>query len=109
MLKLLAQQQPISDFYLPGQKLGGSAATIGTLVSPLIRNVLVLTVLASVILVVIAGFNFVTSAGDKSKTQQATNMITYGLIGLVLAIAAFTITQIMGKIGGFDLLNPPGL
>ncbi len=106
MTKLLAQVQPLSDIYLPGQKLGGSGATFANLISPLIRDVLILTALASIILVIIAGFNFITSAGDKGKTQQATNMITYGLIGLILAVAAFALTQIIGKIGGFDLLNP---
>ncbi len=104
---LLAQVEPLEKIYLPGEKLGGSSATFGALISPLIRNVLVGTALVSFVVILIAGFNYITSSGDKQRIQTATNMITYGIIGLVIAVAAFAITQIVGRIGGFDFLNPP--
>lgn len=98
--------QPLSDLYTPGEALGGSGATLGNLLSPLIQNALILTALAAFIVTVIAGFNFVASQGDKAKVQQATNMLNYALLGLVLAVSAFVITQIVGRIGGFDFLSP---
>lgn len=106
MSHLLAQLEPLENIYLPGQKLGGSQATFATLISPLIRDVLVGTAVVSFGVIVIAGFNFITSSGDKQRIQQSTSMITYGLIGLVVAVAAFAITQIVGAIGGFNLLQP---
>jgi len=101
-----AQQTPLSDLYTPGQKLGGSNATLGLLLSPLIQNALIFTGLAAFITTILAGFNYVTSQGDKGKVQQATNMLNYALLGLVVAVSAFVLTQIVGKIGGFDFLNP---
>ncbi len=101
-----AATEDLSTFYQPGQPLGGQGATLGKLLSPLIQNALIFTALAAFVATIFAGFQYITSQGDKAKVQQATNMLNYALIGLVLAVAAFVITQIIGKIGGFDFLNP---
>ncbi len=101
-----AATEPLSNLYQPGNALGGPGATIGKLLSPLIQNALIFTALAAFVATVLAGFNYVTSQGDKAKVQQASTMLNYAIIGLVLAVSAFVITQIVGKIGGFDFLNP---
>lgn len=98
--------KPLSDLYQPSSALGGSAANLGKLISPLIQNALIITALAAFITTILAGFSYLTSGGDKAKVAQATNMLNYALIGLVLAVSAFVITQIVGKVGGFDFLNP---
>ena len=101
-----AVTEDISNFYTPGGALGGSSATIGKLLSPLIQNALIFTALTAFLATIFAGFNYITSQGDKAKVQSATNMLNYALIGLVLAVSAFVITQIGGAVGGFDFLNP---
>lgn len=101
-----AQTEDLSKFYTPGKALGGREATIGKLISPLIQNALILTALASFVAILIAGFSYITSGGDKAKVQQATNMLNYALLGLVLAVSAFVITQIVGQIGGFNFFQP---
>ena len=101
--------QPLSDLYTPGEALGGSGATIGKLLSPLIQNALILSALASFLVTVIAGFNYITSQGDKTKVQQATNMLNYSLLGLVLAVSAFVLTQIAFRIGGIQNIFAPGI
>ncbi|OGD72358.1 hypothetical protein A2703_02215 [Candidatus Collierbacteria bacterium RIFCSPHIGHO2_01_FULL_50_25] len=101
-----AATEPLSNLYAPAGPLGGSAATLGNLLSPLIQNALIFIGLTSFLAAIIAGFNYITSQGDKGKVQQATNMLNYALIGLVLAVSAFVITQIVGAVGGFDFLNP---
>lgn len=104
-----AQQIPLSDIYEPGRALGGSGATIASLVSPLIQNALILTALTAFLATVLAGFNYITSQGDKAKVQQATNMLNYALLGLVLAVSAYVITQIIGRIGGIQDVFSPGI
>ncbi|MEK7524775.1 MAG: hypothetical protein AAB548_00165 [Patescibacteria group bacterium] len=96
----------LSTIYKPGEALGGRGANISALLSPLINNAIILTALASFAAVVFAGFNYITSSGDKAKVQQATTMLNYALLGLALAVSAFVITQIVGQIGGFDFLKP---
>ena len=101
-----AATEDLSKFYTPGGALGGQNATIGTLLSPLINNAIVFSALAAFLATIFAGFNYITSGGDKAKVQQATNMLNYALLGLVVAVAAFVITKIVGTIGGFNFLNP---
>ena len=53
----------------------------------------------SVIVIIIAGFTMVTAAGDAEAIKKAKNSILYAVIGLVVILLAFTITQfIMGVI-----------
>lgn len=103
---VFAATEDLSTIYAPGGALGGRNATIGVLLSPLIQNAIIFSALAAFLATIFAGFNYITSGGDKAKVQQATNMLNYALLGLVVAVAAFVITRIVGAIGGFDFLNP---
>lgn len=54
----------------------------------------------AVIVIIIAGYTYVTSAGDAGAITKAKNSILYGVIGLVIVLMAFVITQIV--IGGIQ-------
>lgn len=47
----------------------------------------------SVLVIIIAGFMYVVSAGNPDKTKRAKNAIMYAVIGLVVAFLARTIVQ----------------
>lgn len=47
----------------------------------------------AVVMIVIAGVKYTTSQGDPGKVQSAKNTILYSIIGLVIAIMAFAITN----------------
>ena len=47
----------------------------------------------AVIVIILAGFSFVTSAGDPGAVTKAKNAILYAVIGLVVILSAFIITQ----------------
>lgn len=96
----------LSKFYQPGAALGGNDANIGKLVTPLLANAVILSALIAFFVAIFAGFNYITSGGDKNKMEQSSNMLNYSLTGLVLAVGAFVILQIVGSIGGFDFNNP---
>jgi len=53
----------------------------------------------AVIAIILAGFYFVTAGGDQTKITKAKNTILYAVIGLVIIICAFAITQFI--IGSF--------
>jgi hypothetical protein len=55
---------------------------------------------AAVLVIVLAGFMFVTSGGDASAIAKAKSAILYAVIGIVVVMLAFTITQFV--IGGFS-------
>jgi len=47
----------------------------------------------AVVVIVLAGLSYVTSAGDSGKVTRAKNMILYAVVGLVVVIAAYAITN----------------
>ena len=59
-----------------------------------ITNVLLFVVGAvSVIMIIYGGIQYVTSSGDSSKVQNAKNTILYSIVGIVVAILAYAITN----------------
>jgi len=53
----------------------------------------------AVFVIVFAGFTYVTANGDAAKISHAKNEILYSVVGLVVVILAFVITQFI--IGSF--------
>lgn len=65
--------------------------------SAIFNNVLNLVYFAAgvvaVIVIIIAGMSFASSGGDPGKVKSARNKIIFALVGLVLVLAAFAITN----------------
>ncbi len=93
----------ITDVYAPAKALGGDA-TISTLANPIITNVLIISGIVAFGVILLAGFSFITASGDKNKTAQASQTLTYGIIGLVLVAAAYLLTRLIGAILGVKLI-----
>ncbi len=57
-----------------------------------------------VVVMIVGGVNYMTSAGDTGKVTKAKNTILYGLIGLVICVLAFAVVNflITNIIGGRD-------
>jgi hypothetical protein len=53
----------------------------------------------AVIVIVIAGFTYATSAGDSGKLTKAKNQILYAVVGIFVVLSAFVITNFV--IGAF--------
>jgi hypothetical protein len=105
--KLLSAATNLQDIYAPGQPYGAVANTkISQLLNPIINFVIIAIGIASFATLIFAGFNYITSNGDKNKVEMATQMFTYAIIGLVLVAASFIITNLMSAIigGGFSLI-----
>jgi len=93
----------LSQKYAPAKALGVNP-TLSTLINPIIANVLIISGIIALGAILIAGFTYISAGGDKAKTAQASQALTYGIIGLVVVVAAFIITRIMGAILGFKFL-----
>ena len=52
------------------------------------------------------GIQWITSGGDKGKTEEARARITAALIGLAIVAAAWAVMQLVGYFFGLDLENP---
>ena len=51
----------------------------------------------AVLMIVIGGINYATSAGEPSKAKKAKDTILYSAIGLVVALLAFTLVNFVLK------------
>jgi len=63
----------------------------------LLRNGLNLTYFlagtVAVIVIIIAGIMYTTSSGDAARITRAKNLLTYSIVGLVIVLSAFAITN----------------
>ena len=50
---------------------------------------------ASVVMIIIGGFKYITAAGDSNSINSAKNTILYAIIGLVVAALAQVIVQVV--------------
>jgi len=82
----------------------------GDLVGLAISFVLIIAAIAFFFMLVIGGISWITSGGDKGKTEAARNRITAGLVGLVIVFAAWAILTLIESFFGVNLrgFNIPG-
>jgi len=55
--------------------------------------------------IILAGYGYLTSAGDQTKIQNASKEIVNALVGLIITVSAFFIVKILEVIYGVDLLK----
>lgn len=68
----------------------------GTITSTLIYLVGAL----SVIMLIVGGLRYVTSAGDSKRVTDAKNTITYSIVGVIVSLLAYAIIKfVTGAIG----------
>lgn len=61
----------------------------------LIRVVFIVATLAVLIYLIYGGFKWVTSGGDKAKTEEARNTITAAIIGLAIIALSFIVVRLL--------------
>lgn len=54
----------------------------------------------SIIVIIVAGIMYTTASGDASRITRAKNLLTYSIVGLVVVLSAFVITNFV--IGSFN-------
>ena len=64
---------------------------VGTIVGAVVNTLLFLLGLAAVVVLIIAGITYTTSAGEADAIKRAKNMILYAVVGLVVAFSAYAI------------------
>lgn len=57
----------------------------------------------------IGAFTWMISSGDKGKLTQAQDRMIHAVIGLIIVVAAYAITSVVGGLLGFDILNPQNI
>lgn len=100
---MLAQ---ITGINSPSTFFNNSDTLAGQLVSRILLFALIIGAFYFFARLVLGGYNLLTSAGDPGKIQTAQSVIVSALVGLVIVVSAFFISQAVTAILGIDI---PGL
>ncbi len=107
-MKALAQ---IVNPVLPGSLGSGGNETgpsaLGSIISSLVGVFLILAFVSTFLYMMLGGFDWVTSGGDKTKLQSARDKITNALVGLVVVGASWAVMMIVSNFMGLDFPNLP--
>ena len=79
--------------------------TVPSIVSGLIRLILVITALVFFAILVWGGIRWITSKGDKQEVENARNQITHALIGLAIVFVAWAIVKLIQALFGINILQ----
>ncbi len=83
------------------QKAGfDTTASVGSIVALAIKAFLGLLGIIFIVLLVLAGYNWMTAYGDEQKVDKAKDTLRAAIIGLVIVVAAYSITYFV-----FQALN----
>jgi len=71
----------------------------------LIRVIFIIATLAVLLYLILGGFKWVTSGGDKAKTEEARNMLTAAIIGLAIIALSFVVVTLLEAFFGIDITS----
>lgn len=77
----------------------------GPVISTLIIVILIVAVILALIYLLIGGAQWITSGGDKARTEAARGKITAALVGLVIVFLAWAIIFIINTLFGIDIFK----
>lgn len=75
---------------------------LGSILSDAMEFVFIFAGVGLFLMLLAAGFAFLTSAGDPKKLSQAQGRLTNALLGFVIIFAAYWMVKIFGTIFGLD-------
>lgn len=98
---VLAQNTTVSDIKTPSFFFDD----VGILINKALNFVMVLGALLVFMYLIWGGIEWITSGGDKGKTEAARNKITAAVLGLIVLAAAWAILGLVLKFLGAGDLN----
>jgi hypothetical protein len=90
------------------QKIVGGAEP-STILATVISNAIgAMTIFAGIwflFQIIIAGYNYMSAGGDKTRIEAAGRKITNSLIGIAIVVAGYAMISLIGSFFGIEFLN----
>ena len=83
----------------------GFASDLGSIITGALGFIMAIAALLVFLYLILGGIQWITSGGDKSKTEEARNKITSAIIGLIVLAAAYAILQIVLQFLGLTSIS----
>ncbi|MBI5357899.1 hypothetical protein HZB74_03575 [Candidatus Saccharibacteria bacterium] len=74
-------------------KLDKSSGSLTTTLNNIINIMSIIVGIAAVIMIIVSGFRYITSAGDSNQISSAKNTFIYAIVGLIVVALAQTIVK----------------
>lgn len=87
-----------SAWTVPSEPTGGSGVDVGSIMGGIITFVWQFFAGLAVIMFIVAGVQFLSSSGDPNKITLARNAFIWGVVGIIVAVVAFSIVDVVSKI-----------
>lgn len=89
---------------IPGGQVSGppgfTFTDIGAVVTSAIPFVIAFAGFGLLLMLIRAGYSFLTSAGDAKKLETGKQQLTYALVGFIVIFVAYWLVIILGRIFG---------
>lgn len=79
--------------YIDATSKGQATTDLWPAVNTIINVVIGVIGFVAVVVIILGGVSYMTSAGDPGKVTKAKNTILYGVVGLIVALLAFAIVN----------------
>src|SRR5260221_358706 len=80
----------------------GFAKDTGSLINSLLQAIMVIAVLLVFGFLVLGGIEYITSGGEKSKTEAARNKIVSAIVGLIIVASSYAVFLLLLHFLGFN-------
>ncbi len=101
----LAFAQEAPTITVSSEKANVKITDIGQLLSGFIGAMILVSALLVFGYLVLGGVQWITSGGDKGKTEAARNKITAALVGLAIVASAYALMQIIAFFFGVNIFG----
>ncbi|MFH2019424.1 MAG: hypothetical protein ABII80_02325 [bacterium] len=102
--KVLAAAPPAPDLKIPKPD-DVQITNIGTLVKGAVSGALIIAAILVFAYLIWGGIQWITSGGDKAKTQEARDRITAAMVGLAVVAAAWAVMLLIQYFFGISILD----
>lgn len=72
-----------------------SSSGVNDFVATIVRILSIVIGIVAIIMIMAAGFKYITSGGEASKVSNAKNTLIYALIGIIIAVLAQVIVRVV--------------
>ncbi|HAV15523.1 MAG TPA: hypothetical protein DCX25_04295 [Candidatus Pacebacteria bacterium] len=103
MFALIAQAKP--PITIDPRANGFLITDLGLLFSRVLGIALIVAAILVFAYLVLGGIEWITSGGDKGKTEAARGKITAALVGLAIVAASYALMQVVAFLFGIDIFN----
>ncbi len=87
--------------FAAGNNVGHNVNTVGDNgdknltgnITSIVNGVIAVLGIVAVLIIIFGGIQYMTSSGDAGKVKKAKDTILYGVIGLIICVLAFAITN----------------